>query len=918
MNSDRRFQLEEISAKMEDTCKSVVYIENFLKKDSLQSRSKSYHLLNQIKFLARQSRWLDVDRIERIDKRIIELARYGRVSEPADSLRPMELERIAAELSRTTLAAANIAAEQKVLRSLHYPRLNDRHAKIELAHEETFSWILDRHVEGGGKCRDVKFLDWLESASGTYWISGKAGSGKSTLMKYLSSHETTMTALRAWATMQSHSLLVTGSFYFWNSGNEMQKSQRGLFQSLLLTIFQKCPHLMPLVCPSRWLSVQSGFEQLETWDVQELFNAIKCIISQLSKSTHNVKCCFFIDGLDEYEGNHYDIVKALSVLTSSSDVKVCLSSRPWSIFEDAFEKTTDRKLYLQDLTQNDIRSYVENNLRKHQSFEISMPEEQEKYNEIIEETVSKSKGVFLWVVLVVRSLYEGLTNGDSIHILQQRLHSFPSDLEDFFRHMLDSVDNVYQHDMARTFQVALQATDSLPLIAYSYADETALEYVLDLPVGPISTNELNSRLDKMRRRINSRTKGLLEICGNSTSVGELGDWVEFLHRTVRDFLLTKDIQRMMGDRMDKGFSPNRAISRAYLALMKTLKVRLVEQMLQHAYLAELESEEADTYTLNELERTMKHPWHRSHLPVETRSVSPLHVEGTGPRLECFTAIDLAVTYGLRLYLEDRLRVAPRIVESSRLPLLEFTLQIRHENGDVPKIATILLQNGADPNYIDPTSFYLRPAWFNWLVSIIKAYQQDDLHSLRLQTLETVLHFRADPNLQSSQSTPWDSALVSIYNLRRHHKSAAQTKYLFEILDLLLCHGAATSSKADHSESVMTSASKHSHGSWSEFERTHPSPQLLIKKVFNSFPPSLSARLQARITYDENDSDRMSHSIRSVTTSMRSILDGPALSIAETEGSTQKATKRGCGCAALFGFFMKNFRRKSRVQQEVSS
>ncbi len=918
MNSDRRFKLEDISAKIEDTRKSVVCIENFLKKDSLQSPSKSCYPLNQIKFLARQSRWLDVDRIEQIDKRINELARNGRISEPAENLRPMELERIAAELSRMTLAAANIAAEQKVLRSLHYPRLNDRHARIELAHEETFSWILDRHVEGAGKCRDVNFLDWLESASGTYWISGKAGSGKSTLMKYLSSHETTMTALRTWTTTQSHSLLVTGSFYFWNAGNEMQKSQRGLFQSLLLTIFKKCPHLIPLVCPSRWLSVQSGFEQLETWDVKELFNAIKGIISQLSDSTHNIRCCFFIDGLDEYEGNHYEVVKALSVLTSSSVVKVCLSSRPWSIFEDAFGKTTDRKLYLQDLTQNDIRSYVENNLRKHQSFEISMPEEQEQYNEIIEETVSKSKGVFLWVVLVVRSLYEGLTNGDSIHILQQRLHSFPSDLEDFFRHMLDSVDNVYQQDMARTFQVALQATDSLPLIAYSYADETALEYALDLPVGPISTNELISRLDKMRRRVNSRTKGLLEICGNSTSVGELGDWVEFLHRTVRDFLLTKDIQKMLEYRLDKGFSPNRAISRAYLALMKTLMVRLVEQMLQHAYLAELESEKADTCTLNELVRTLEHPWHRSHLHVETRSISPLHVEGTGPRLEYFTAIDLAVTYGLRLYLEDRLRVAPRIVESSRLPLLEFCLQTRHENGDVPKIATILLQNGADPNYIDPTTFWLRPAWFIWLLSIIKAYQKDESHSMRLQTLETVLQFGANPNLQSSQSTPWDGALVSIYDLRRHHKSAAQTKYLFEILDLLLCHGAATSSKDCHSESIMTSASQDSHDPWSESERTHPPPHLLIKKVFNSFPPSLSARLQARITYEHNDSDGMSQSIRSDTASMRPILDGPALSIAETEESTQKATKRGCGCAALFWFFMEKFRRKSRVQQEVSS
>jgi putative ribosome biogenesis GTPase RsgA len=30
-----------------------------------------------------------------------------------------------------------------------------------------------------------KFADWLENDGGIYWIAGKAGSGKSTLMKYL-------------------------------------------------------------------------------------------------------------------------------------------------------------------------------------------------------------------------------------------------------------------------------------------------------------------------------------------------------------------------------------------------------------------------------------------------------------------------------------------------------------------------------------------------------------------------------------------------------------------------------------------------------------------------------------------------------------------------------------------------------------
>ena len=31
--------------------------------------------------------------------------------------------------------------------------------------------------------------DWLLSRHGDYWVSGKAGSGKSTLMKFLCNHE---------------------------------------------------------------------------------------------------------------------------------------------------------------------------------------------------------------------------------------------------------------------------------------------------------------------------------------------------------------------------------------------------------------------------------------------------------------------------------------------------------------------------------------------------------------------------------------------------------------------------------------------------------------------------------------------------------------------------------------------------------
>ena len=50
--------------------------------------------------------------------------------------------------------------------------------KIKDAHKETFKWIFDK---SGDKLRPwSNCVRWLEKGSRTYWINGKAGSGKST------------------------------------------------------------------------------------------------------------------------------------------------------------------------------------------------------------------------------------------------------------------------------------------------------------------------------------------------------------------------------------------------------------------------------------------------------------------------------------------------------------------------------------------------------------------------------------------------------------------------------------------------------------------------------------------------------------------------------------------------------------------
>jgi hypothetical protein len=58
--------------------------------------------------------------------------------------------------------------------------------------------------------------------------------------------------------------------------------------------------------------------------------------------------------------------------------------------------------------------------------------------------------------------------------------------------------------------------------------------------------EIQSRQEDMRRRLDARCKGLLEVIHDSSSHNLK---VDFLHRTVRDFLATKDMQVMLTERI---------------------------------------------------------------------------------------------------------------------------------------------------------------------------------------------------------------------------------------------------------------------------------------------------------------------------------------------------------------------------------
>lgn len=130
-----------------------------------------------------------------------------------------------------------------------------------------------------------------------------------------------------------------------------------------------------------------------------------------------------------------------------------------------------------------------------------------------EEIVSRAQGVFLWVFLVVRSLIIGLTNADRVTDLERRLQSLPTDLEAYFRHMLETIEEVYRQQTVQTFYIALQAAEPLSLMTYAMVDELEEnpEYAIELPIQQMTKTDLDTRCQDMKLRINARCKDLLQV-----------------------------------------------------------------------------------------------------------------------------------------------------------------------------------------------------------------------------------------------------------------------------------------------------------------------------------------------------------------------------------------------------------------------
>lgn len=525
----------------------------------------------------------------------------------------------------------------------------------------------------------------------------------------------------------------------------MQKSSVGLLRSLLYQIFRECPDIAPL--PGR-------HEPLSDWTERRLLKVFQDITPNLSNL---YRTCFFIDGLDEFSGDHDELITMFQELVEKANIKVVLSSRPYPMFDRAL--SSGAMLKLQDLTKADIREFVSDRLLSIPRVKLMAAQEPQRISEsvkrhLIYQIVEKSDGVFLWVDLAVKDLIRGINNEDSLEQLQERLDNLPRRLEDLYAHMLSKIDKVERKDAAWFLQIALLKNSYRNLLDFTLAVYERLDHDLGSAADFPSQNVMD-RCPSTRRRINTTCTRLLEIHGGQVNAAsglgyqyiknpEARFEVNFLHRTVADFFTSSEEGNTF---MNTNSSKDRNVHLVWAKVL-VAKVRMfgfpnestrepswygkryIETIMGAASNAESKTGVAQTALCDYINRAVSiqdrkrknspephwctriHSWDGATLMTDQKNTFP----STGNRFKednnstsisekPIDYVGFAASYGLKIFIQQHVALLPAELRSRKAQYLLFcaisSLRFCQNHywiiQGVLDLACMLLEYGANPN-----------------------------------------------------------------------------------------------------------------------------------------------------------------------------------------------------------------------------
>ncbi len=390
--------------------------------------------------------------------------------------------------------------EEQLLASLRFPTMFNKDNTMPDAYEKTYEWIFDLPEKHGGKWSD--FGAWLEGNKDIYWINGKPGAGKSTLVNFLWDHIATKERLRQWKPGGT----IILRFFITDQGSKEQRSFMGVLRALLFQLISSQGNCSSLL----QLCVESGCNEIEQeWSHKRLRTVFMAALALV-----DAPICMFLDGLDELEADHRGLATWIHEVAQKPQVKFCIASRPYDVFLRAFDGCAS--LRLQDLTYADIRTYVEGCLLASDSLQSLLSSQARTNSYLIDQVVKRAEGVFLWARLAVQALLNGVDQYDTVQEIDRRLSTMPPDVENLYEHLWNSFaqdEPIYKETTMLWFETFFYPPAQLDfsLVDFALAVKPTLQKILCAEITLLNLQELLHAVEQIRKQMLSRSRGLLEV-----------------------------------------------------------------------------------------------------------------------------------------------------------------------------------------------------------------------------------------------------------------------------------------------------------------------------------------------------------------------------------------------------------------------
>ncbi|KAK3399440.1 hypothetical protein B0T20DRAFT_198640 [Sordaria brevicollis] len=535
-----------------------------------------------------------------------------------------------------------------VLNMLHFRQISDRFEAIKPPHENTFNWVFAHHKDPStfdNICRPWSNLTAFLEGKGDdkekcYWIKGRPGSGKSTLMKYVVSDRRLRYHLQKWVGAGDD--LICASFFSWHLGADDQRLVSGLMRSVLYQVLSARPDLIPTLMPETCLlAAKSHTSQLETPSAAELRMWFDRLLHATATGVGNLRLFVAIDGIDEFQGDPDELLYLIRN-TKGDRVKYLVSSRPMQVCTKAFGNYPSLKL--QDLTEDDIRRYTEAMLGEllqvrdnSRGAAVVAGGGGEEWFRLVNEIVKRSEGVFLWVALVIKSLQitsKGLLLQQNHHDtttlkeMRKRLDQLPGgggEIEKLYGHMLKKIPPDYKKNAAKLFRIVLASVDieqqirEHPILAIQLSlAEGVWDEVKLIPEGSLTWDLEEVRVRDIEARVGSRCLGLLEVHARRDDKTHK-PYIDFTHRTAVDFLRESQIAiDFLYGTLSSDFNPQAYLVRSCLTMARVMPTTTyfdgdvvwdsMRTCLEYARIAEYKKRPVFDGYLDRLDQAMSRHW----------------------------------------------------------------------------------------------------------------------------------------------------------------------------------------------------------------------------------------------------------------------------------------------------------------------